>query len=81
MQCFTPGPWAPRYRTFAGGRVRIEDSIRDTVAFIGYATSEQDKGGIDCIGTAFFLRHSGFPYLVTARHVADEVGSDPFFLR
>jgi hypothetical protein len=61
--------------------VRIEDSIRQTVVFIGYATVDPTKGGIDCIGTAFLLRHEGFPYLVTARHVAEFVGSDPFLLR
>jgi len=49
--------------------------------FIGYATDEPDKGGIDCIGTAFLLRHEGFPYLITARHVAEFVGADPFLLR
>jgi len=61
--------------------LRIDDNIRDTVVFIGYPSSEPDKGGIDCIGTAFLLSHEGFPYLVTARHVAEYVGSDPFLLR
>ena len=27
------------------------------------------------------MRHGGFPYLITARHVAEYVGSDPFLLR
>jgi hypothetical protein len=61
--------------------VRIEDSVRHTVVFIGYPSDESGKGGIDCIGTAFLLRHGGFPYLITARHVAEYVGSDPFLLR
>jgi len=61
--------------------MRIEDSIRHTVVFIGYPSNDPDKGGIDCIGTAFLLRHGGFPYLITARHVAEYVGSDPFLVR
>jgi hypothetical protein len=61
--------------------MRIEDSVRQTVVFIGYPSDEPGKGGIDCIGTAFLLNHEGFPYLVTARHVAEYVGSDPFLLR
>jgi hypothetical protein len=61
--------------------VRIEDDLRRTVVFIGFPSSAPGKGGIDCIGTAFLLRHSGFPYLVTARHVAEYVGSDPFLIR
>ena len=61
--------------------MRIEDSVRHTVVFIGYPSDESGKGGIDCIGTAFLLRHGGFPYLITARHVAEYVGSDPFLLR
>jgi hypothetical protein len=61
--------------------VRIEDSVRHTVVFIGYPSGDPGKGGIDCIGTAFLLRHEGFPYLVTARHIAEYVGSEPFLLR
>jgi len=37
------------------------------------ADSRPDKGGIDCIGAAFFLEFEGFPYLITARHVAEDV--------
>jgi len=54
--------------------LRIEDDVRQTVVFIGYPTDAPGKGGIDCIGTAFLLRHQGFPYLITARHVAEHVG-------
>jgi hypothetical protein len=61
--------------------LRIEDNVRQTVVFIGYPTDAPGKGGIDCIGTAFLLRHQGFPYLITARHVAEHVGGDPFLLR
>jgi hypothetical protein len=61
--------------------VRLEDNILETVVFIGYPTDDPGKGGIDCIGTAFLLRYGDFPYLVTARHVAEFVGNDPFLLR
>jgi len=61
--------------------VRISDHVRHTVAFIGYPTEEPGKGGIDCVGTAFLLRHERFPYLVTVRHIAEFVGSDPFLIR
>jgi len=61
--------------------MRIEDTVRHTVVFIGYPTDDPAKGGIECIGTAFLLRHGGFPYLITARHVAEYVGADPFLLR
>lgn len=70
-----------QFRVFPGFRVRIEDSVRHTVVFIGYPSNEAGKGGIDCVGTAFLLSYEGFPYLVTARHVAEYVGSDPFLLR
>jgi hypothetical protein len=33
--------------------VRLEDNILETVVFIGFATEDPGKGGIDCIGTAF----------------------------
>jgi hypothetical protein len=61
--------------------MRIEDRVLHAVAFIGYPDSKPDKGGIDCIGTAFFLQHEGEPYLITARHIAEYVGGDPFLLR
>lgn len=61
--------------------MRINDDLLSTVVFIGYPSHDPEKGGIDCIGTAFLLRHEGFPYLVTVRHLAEFVGSDPFLLR
>jgi hypothetical protein len=61
--------------------MRIPDELMRTVVFIGYPTSDANRGGIDCIGTAFLLRYDGAPYLVTVRHVAEYVGSDPFLIR
>jgi hypothetical protein len=37
----------------SGVRMRIADDVRDTVVFLGYPSSAPEKGGIDCIGTAF----------------------------
>jgi len=61
--------------------MRISDDFRQTVVFIGYPSSEPEKGGIDCIGTGFLLSYDGYPYLVTVRHVAEYVGGDPFLIR
>lgn len=61
--------------------MRIDDSLLSAVVFIGYPTDNAEKGGIDCIGTAFLLRYEGFQYLVTVRHLAEFVGGDPFLLR
>ena len=61
--------------------MRISDEVTRTVVFIGYPTSDPGKGGIDCIGTAFFLQYDDAPYLVTVRHVAEYVGSEPFLIR
>ena len=61
--------------------MRIPDDLVQTVVFIGYPTEETGKGGIDCIGTAFLLRYHDHAYLVTVRHVAELVGSDPFLIR
>jgi hypothetical protein len=61
--------------------VRVSDEITNTVVFIGYPTSESGKGGIDCIGTAFLLKYEDAPYLITVRHVAEYVGSEPFLIR
>jgi len=61
--------------------MRIEDSVRDTVVFLGYPSNDPAKGGIDCVGTGFLLLYDGFRYLVTVRHVADFLGEHPFLIR
>jgi hypothetical protein len=38
-------------------------------------------GKFEAAGTAFFLMHDNMPYLVTARHVAEQLGDDPFWFR
>jgi hypothetical protein len=61
--------------------MRIADDMLRSVAFFGYADSTPGKGGIDCIGTGFFLAHEGLVYLVTAKHLSHDLGRDPFLVR
>jgi len=61
--------------------MRIEDSVRDTVVFLGFPSNDPAKGGIDCVGTGFLLLYDDFPYLITVRHVAEFLGNDPFLIR
>jgi hypothetical protein len=61
--------------------VRIAEDMRHSVVFFGYEDSRPGYGGIDCIGTGFLLEHAGAPYFVTAKHLAEEVRSDPFLIR
>lgn len=61
--------------------MRIADEMLRCVAFFGYADSTPGKGGIDCIGTGFFLAHENVVYLVTAKHLSHELGRDPFLVR
>lgn len=61
--------------------MRITDDIRRCVVFFGYEDVTSGKGGINCIGTGFLLEHDGLGYLVTAQHLAHDLGEDPFLLR
>jgi hypothetical protein len=61
--------------------VRIADDMRYSTVFFGYEDDTPGKGGIDCIGTGFFLEYDGGPHFVTAKHLAHEVKSNPFLLR
>ena len=61
--------------------VSIDDQMRKCVAFLGYPDTTPGKGGIHCIGTGFFIEHSGALYLITAKHISAELGKDPFLIR
>ena len=61
--------------------MRIDDQMRLCVAFFGYPDGTPGKGGIHCIGTGFFIEHSGALYLITAKHLSQELGKDPFLIR
>jgi hypothetical protein len=55
-------------------------SVLNTVVFLGFRDPSR-PGGIDCMGSAFLLRHDTAGFLVTARHVAENFGNDPFVVR
>jgi hypothetical protein len=61
--------------------VRINDDLRKAVVFFGHRDDSPGKGGIRCIGTGFLVAYEEFGYLVTAKHLAQGLGSDPFLLR
>jgi len=54
-------------------------NLQDAVGFLAF----EDiliTGGINCIGTGFLVQFNHVGYLVTARHVAEELGGDPFLV-
>jgi hypothetical protein len=61
--------------------MRIRDDLRKCVVFFGHADETPGKGGINCIGTGFLVAYEEAGYLVTAKHLADQLGDDPFLLR
>ncbi len=61
--------------------MRFGDQIRACVVFFGYPDDRAGKGGIDCIGTGFLLKYGDVGYLVTVKHLALDLGDDPFLIR
>ena len=57
--------------------MRVPPTLLDCVVFAGYGDAQSFKA----VATAFLLSYGKFLYLVTARHVALELGNDPFTLR
>jgi hypothetical protein len=70
--CHMPLPGCP------GFSVRISESIRKAVVFFGYPDG---RGGITCIGTGFLVGYDQTGYLVTAKHLCHQLGTDPFIIR
>ena len=66
-----------RLESVAGEQMRIQSDIRQTVAFVGHMDTD---GPFQAVGTAFLLMHDRLLYLVTARHIAEQLGDDPFYL-
>jgi hypothetical protein len=64
-----------------GITVRISENVRKLVVFLGHEDSTPGKGGIDCIGIGFLVGCEPEGYLVTAKHLADALGDDPFLVR
>ncbi|MGO8761501.1 MAG: hypothetical protein ACLP2P_16580 [Desulfobaccales bacterium] len=61
--------------------MRIEDTVRETVVFLGFEDSSPQSGGIQCVGTAFLVGYKNAGYLITAKHVAQVFGDNPFLIR
>jgi hypothetical protein len=61
-----------------GKVVRVQDDLRKTVIFIGVGSTVES---FESRGTAFFLAYDDVQYLVTSRHVAEDMGDDPITLR
>lgn len=55
--------------------MRVAHDLLKSVAFLGRGTP------FKACGTAFLLIHQGMVYLVTAKHVAKDLGEDPFHIR
>jgi hypothetical protein len=62
--------------------VRLDDDARKCVVYLGYAPVGAESE-IEPIGTGFLTAFGSSPtlYLVTARHVAEAFGQDPFAVR
>jgi hypothetical protein len=60
--------------------MRIADDLRRCVVFIGHSGGPPDYGFTPA-GTGFLISYKGQAYLVTAQHVAVELGDDPFAIR
>ena len=75
----------PEYRIplegMPGFFMRIEDTVRETVVFLGFEDNSPQSGGIKCVGTAFLLGYKRAGYLITAKHVAKVFGDKPFLIR
>lgn len=64
-------------RTFHGTPMRVAQNLLDSVVFFGHGEGES----FDPHGTGFLLIHKSLLYLVTAKHVAEGLGEDPFLIR
>lgn len=67
-----------RLRSVAGEHMRIKSDIRKTVVFVGHMDT---NGPFRPVGTAFLFMHDRLLYLVTARHIAEQFGDEPFYIR
>jgi hypothetical protein len=75
-----PYRWAGLDLGLPRSDMRLDPTVQDSVVFIGYQATYQD-GGIRPIGTAFLFTHERYGYLVTAQHIAMEIGDNPFAIR
>lgn len=74
------GPRPYRLRSFAGRVMRVSDDLRRCVVFIGYSDGTI-RGRFNAVGTGFLVVHKMHGYLVTAQHIAVQLGDMPFAVR
>lgn len=63
--------------------MRVPLNLRNIVVFLGHHGQKNGKfdGTFRASGTGFVLYHEGMMYIVTAGHVAEGFGDDPFSIR
>lgn len=80
MVQYNIGPENRDYSIGSGFYMRISDDLRKSVVFIGYEDN-LEPAKIKCVGTGFLFIYKGLTYLVTAKHVAYQLGEFPFVIR
>ncbi|PZO53344.1 MAG: hypothetical protein DCF16_07335 [Alphaproteobacteria bacterium] len=57
--------------------MRFDEDVRRCVGFVGQGGESDWRA----LGTCFFVSYKGCGYLVTARHIAEPIGDEPFVVR
>lgn len=61
--------------------MRLTEDARRSVVFLGHLMDPDDNDTFTAHATGFFVRFGGIHYLVTAAHVALDLGDAPFYVR
>lgn len=61
--------------------MRLTEDARRSVVFLGHTADPERESTFKAQATGFFVIYKGVKYLVTAAHVAIQMGDDPFDLR
>lgn len=82
MVCYTLGAEVRKpIEGCPGFYMRIDEDLRKSVVFLGIADDTPGNGGIHCCGTGFLIGYDTVGYLVTAKHVAQQLNGIPFLVR
>lgn len=74
---FAFGKQLYQLHSFHGAHMRVAHDLLSSVAFL----STGSEGDLTHQATAFLMLHKGALYLVTAKHVAESLGDNPYFVR
>ena len=77
LRSFDFAPRLRRLRMVAGNAMAIAEDARKSVVFIGHGEDENFVS----VGTGFFIQHKSAIYIVTARHIVEGLGNDPYAFR